>query len=412
MKKFLFCISFVFWSCLVMAQLEKQIFEKKISPTLVLKKILDPIDIAIQGKAKEYNLGKAHNESATKSSIKNGGYFLRYENGWVYYNPIEKQCFAIWGDIQKKWAAEGYENGWMGYPIGNHLSTPNKEGAYVHFENGSIYFSPNTGTQIVKGDIKKYWANLGWENSPDLGFPTTGEVAMNYNGYTVYQQFEFGTVFWGAGKPILLSEDSKAIIPTDKRIKPANETEEDKNKRHKQNRENEEFIFSFVPYSFESKEFNHFDNNSKIDLYGYMDVRVYLADGTEVMDRTGKAYNIFNIPESNYLKKCRDFLFDNTRKDFIRDYDLKRIDIDNGAFIRIVYWINDRDDGPNDYLRLLNYSSIIGYNGGQHPYREIKISKGAGYIHDDTLLDITVPDGFGDYLKLKYEFMLTQKNKD
>ena len=60
-------------------------------------------------KAKQLNLGNVHSESAhLRPTAGSGGYFLRFDVGWVYYNPTAKNVFEIGGDIIKKWGELGY----------------------------------------------------------------------------------------------------------------------------------------------------------------------------------------------------------------------------------------------------------------------------------------------------------------
>ena len=65
----------------------------------------NPIEKQMLEKAKSLNLGAVHSESASmRPTAGSGGYFLRFEKGWVYYNPNTKQVYAIYGDIMNKWA--------------------------------------------------------------------------------------------------------------------------------------------------------------------------------------------------------------------------------------------------------------------------------------------------------------------
>lgn len=49
------------------------------------------------------------------------------------------------------------------------------EGCFTHLSNGkSIYFSPDTGSQLVQGAIRGRYEGLGWERS-FLAYPTTNE---------------------------------------------------------------------------------------------------------------------------------------------------------------------------------------------------------------------------------------------
>lgn len=101
---------------------------------------------------------------------------------------------TLQGEIEKKYAALGGTGSLLGCPTSSELPTPDKFGAYNTFQNGSIYWSPDTGAHEVHGAIRDAWGRTGWENGP-LGFPTTDEspgrcMAMRYSG------FENGAVVW------------------------------------------------------------------------------------------------------------------------------------------------------------------------------------------------------------------------
>lgn len=169
----------------------------------------------IATKAQQFKLGAIHSESPKmRPTAGKGGYFLRYEKGWVYYNPKLNKAFAVWGEMMKKWSETGYETGWLGFPITDHTPTPNKAGFFMAFDNGSIYNSTQTGTHTVGGTIRDEWAKRGWENSAELGFPKTDELQINVDGYTRYQQFEKGTLFFGNGKNVLYVNNPDATTPT------------------------------------------------------------------------------------------------------------------------------------------------------------------------------------------------------
>jgi|GEM_PF-2809828 len=306
----------------------------------------------ISDKAKQRNLGKVHSESAKmRPTAGKGGWFLRYEKGWVYYNPNNQNAFAIWGDIMKKWATQGYETGWLGFPASDHSNTPNRTGAFVHFDNGSIYWSPNTGTHFVGGAFRDYWKNKGWENSPELGFPKTDEMEIFSNGYTRYQQFEKGTLFWGPDKSVLYSNNSNTTTP------PNDETK----------------VLSFMPNLISGAEVS-IDVTEVIQLYGWMDLRVYKGNGQEITDADGKSFSLFNIQKKQPVNVV-DYNLDFFRTAH-RHYNISQSDIDGNAYIRITYWLNDKDvTNSDDYLKLENYNGRWNYNGGDHPYREIKLKE-------------------------------------
>ena len=101
-------------------------------------------------------------------------HFIKGNNvGSIYYTPATG-AHAIYGEIRKKWAAYGYEKG-LGYPTNDEDGTPDGIGRFNHFSLGhSIYFTNATGAHVIKGEIRKRWAALGWERSY-LRYPTTDE---------------------------------------------------------------------------------------------------------------------------------------------------------------------------------------------------------------------------------------------
>jgi uncharacterized protein with LGFP repeats len=128
----------------------------------------------------------------------NFAYFVRFTNGAaVYCKSTSDKAFAVWGDIYM--AYTNLINGskpqyFLGAPTSDEFKTPNKNGAGQHFEGGSIYWSPATGAHEVHGAIKDKWAAMGWENSY-LGFPVTDETATP-DGFGRFNFFEGGAIYY------------------------------------------------------------------------------------------------------------------------------------------------------------------------------------------------------------------------
>jgi uncharacterized protein with LGFP repeats len=117
-------------------------------------------------------------EDGTPDGIGRFNHFLKGSNvGSIYYTSTTG-AHAIYGEIRKKWAAYGYERG-LGYPTNDEDGTPDGVGRFNHFSLGhSIYFTNATGAHVIKGEIRKRWAALGWERSY-LRYPTTDEYVTN-----------------------------------------------------------------------------------------------------------------------------------------------------------------------------------------------------------------------------------------
>jgi uncharacterized protein with LGFP repeats len=98
------------------------------------------------------------------------------------------------GPIQGKWADLGRDTGFLGAPTSGENNTPDRPGRYMHFDGGSIYWSPRTGAHEVHGDIRGKWSDLGWERS-FLGFPETDETSTP-DGIGRFNHFEGGSIYW------------------------------------------------------------------------------------------------------------------------------------------------------------------------------------------------------------------------
>lgn len=119
------------------------------------------------------------------------GAYNHFQNGSIYWSP-RTGAQEIHGAIRERWRQLGWEN-WRGFPIHDERRTPRRAGAFSAFEdNASIYWSPGTGAWEVHGAIRTAWASAGWENGP-LGFPAGPEIPYQFG---VRQHFEFGRADW------------------------------------------------------------------------------------------------------------------------------------------------------------------------------------------------------------------------
>ena len=128
-----------------------------------------------------------------EAQLPDGGKFQEFHKDTsIYWHPDADSGIAhqIGGAIRGKWGQLGWEKGRLGYPVTDELSLPNREGKFNHFQNGSIYWSPETGAHVIDGRIREYWKSRGWERS-HLGLPTSDPQLA---GVELTQQFEKGTV--------------------------------------------------------------------------------------------------------------------------------------------------------------------------------------------------------------------------
>ena len=111
-----------------------------------------------------------------------------FQNGSIFWTP-QTGAHEVHGAIRVKWAQLG---NWLGYPVTDELGTPDGRGRFNHFENGSIYWTPETGPHEVHGAIRDRWASMGWERS-FLGYPTSDESPMPGGRVS---HFQGGDILW------------------------------------------------------------------------------------------------------------------------------------------------------------------------------------------------------------------------
>ena len=121
------------------------------------------------------------------------GRYSVFQHGSIYWTPTTG-AHEVHGLIRDKWAALGWEAGFVGYPITDERKTPDGAGRYSVFQGASIYWSPATGAHEVHGRIRDKYAELGWE-AGELGYPTSDEyaVAEGRRG-----DFQHGSITWNA----------------------------------------------------------------------------------------------------------------------------------------------------------------------------------------------------------------------
>ncbi|WP_227999325.1 alpha/beta hydrolase-fold protein [Nocardia australiensis] len=120
------------------------------------------------------------------------GRFQAFQNGSLYWTP-QTGAQVVRGAILDEWGKQGFEGGLAGYPVAPEVKTPNRDGAVQAFENGPFYYSHKTGVHRVQGLILGKYAQMGYENSA-LSFPTAEEVPLKDLGRV--SAFEGGNIYW------------------------------------------------------------------------------------------------------------------------------------------------------------------------------------------------------------------------
>jgi hypothetical protein len=121
------------------------------------------------------------------------GRYNHFQYGSVYWTP-RTGAHEIHGAIRDEWARLGWERSVVGYPTTDETGTPDRVSRFNHFQYGSVYWTPQTGAHEIHGAIHAEWARLGWERSP-LGYPITDETDIGGH-IGRFNHFQCGTIYW------------------------------------------------------------------------------------------------------------------------------------------------------------------------------------------------------------------------
>jgi len=121
------------------------------------------------------------------------GRFSNFQGGTIFWSD-KTGAHSMYGAIMPKWTALRGARGWLGYPMSDETLTPDQRGHFVHFENGSIYWTPETGAHEVHGEIRNKWESLHWERGW-LGYPVSDEFQ---DGRFRRSNFQRGFIRWSA----------------------------------------------------------------------------------------------------------------------------------------------------------------------------------------------------------------------
>ncbi|MEZ0491068.1 CAP domain-containing protein [Kineococcus sp. TBRC 1896] len=122
--------------------------------------------------------------------LRGGGYGQHFAGGSVYWSAASGAA-AVRGAIRERWAALGWENGWLGYPTGAEFGV--RGGVAQRFQGGTVYWSAATGAQALGGAVLAGYGATGWETGA-LGFPTTTSAALPAGSFAHFQN---GSVYAG-----------------------------------------------------------------------------------------------------------------------------------------------------------------------------------------------------------------------
>ncbi|OYN89933.1 glycoside hydrolase family 70 protein [Parenemella sanctibonifatiensis] len=130
----------------------------------------------------------------SSEQCRDGHCIQTFQGGTITWRPDGRGGLVIWGRILARWQAEGGVGGTLGLPTGEERCGWRDGGCFQDFDRGHIYWSLPTDAQFVRGEVFNGWGRLGWENGR-LGYPTTGEMCgLVRSG--CFQRFQGGSMYW------------------------------------------------------------------------------------------------------------------------------------------------------------------------------------------------------------------------
>ncbi len=133
--------------------------------------------------------------AAPVCGLRDGGCRQDFQGGLIFWSA-GSGAQPVGGAIRARWEGMRSLSGLLGWPVSGEVCGLRDGGCHQHFQGGSIYWSPATGAQPVRGAIRDRWAAQGWENGR-LGYPVHNEVCELYTGggcQRVLQRFQGGTI--------------------------------------------------------------------------------------------------------------------------------------------------------------------------------------------------------------------------
>lgn len=129
--------------------------------------------------------------------LRDGGCFQVFQNASIYWSPTTG-AQVVKGAILQQWAALGWETGRFGYPTGEEVCGLRDSGCLQTFTGGSLYWSAASGAHGISGDVLVAYGIQKWETG-FLRYPTAEQVC-GLTGGGCFQTFQGGAVYWSPGR--------------------------------------------------------------------------------------------------------------------------------------------------------------------------------------------------------------------
>lgn len=129
--------------------------------------------------------------------IGDGGMGQDFVNGTIFYSP-DTGANVVTGQVLAKYESVGGPDGDLGFPISSEedggLAPASRLSAFAAEDKPVIFWTPDHGAVIVRGAMNAAWGKLGGATG-ELGAPVADQTQ---NGDVITQRFSGGAISWDA----------------------------------------------------------------------------------------------------------------------------------------------------------------------------------------------------------------------
>jgi uncharacterized protein with LGFP repeats len=129
--------------------------------------------------------------------IDDNGMGQDFVNGTIFYSP-DTGANVVTGQVLEKYKSVGGPEGDLGFPISSEqdggLAPASRLSAFAAADKPVIFWTPDHGAVIVRGAINAAWDKLGGATG-DLGAPVADQTQ---DGTVITQRFSGGAISWDA----------------------------------------------------------------------------------------------------------------------------------------------------------------------------------------------------------------------
>lgn len=140
-------------------------------------------------------LGPLGAEEGAQYAIGADGVGQNFAGGKIFYSP-QTGANVVTGQVLEKYESVGGPSGDLGFPTANEtdggLAPESRVSTFAAEDKPVIFWTPDFGAVIVRGPMNAAWAKLGGATG-ELGAPKSDQTE---NGNVTTQQFDGGSISW------------------------------------------------------------------------------------------------------------------------------------------------------------------------------------------------------------------------